>query len=159
MDDADRLLEVGVVGKAHGLKGDVIVRLVTNRLERLAVGSRLVTDSAELVVAQSKPYQQHHLVRFEGVYDRSGAELLRGAVLRATPLEDEDELWVHELVGASVVDATGVTRGVVEAVQANPASDLLVLDTGHLVPLLFVTSLHDGVVEVDTPDGLFDLGS
>ena len=47
--------------------------------------------------------------------------------------------------------------GVVEAVEANPASDLLVLDTGALVPLRFVIRVDDGRIEVDAPDGLFDL--
>ena len=42
-------------------------------------------------------------------------------------------------------------------VEVNPASDLLVLDGGALVPLRFVVSTDDGVVTVDPPDGLFDL--
>ena len=40
----------------------------------------------------------------------------------------------------------------------NPAADLLVLDTGALVPVVFVVGTpHDGVIDVDTPDGLFEL--
>ncbi len=44
------------------------------------------------------------------------------------------------------------------AVQANPAHDLLVLDAGALVPVVFVVSCVDGgtLVEIDPPDGLFD---
>ena len=45
---------------------------------------------------------------------------------------------MHELVGARVVDAGGVDRGLVVTVVANPASDLLELDSGALVPLRFV---------------------
>ena len=41
---------------------------------------------------------------------------------------------------------------------ANPASDLLELDTGHLIPLTFVTEFAGNVVTVEVPDGLFDLG-
>ena len=44
----------------------------------------------------------------------------------------------------------------VEAVEANPASDLLVLDGERLVPLRFVVAHAPGVVTVDVPDGLFD---
>ena len=67
-------------------------------------------------------------------------------------------LWVHELVGAVVVDQSGVERGTVGRVVANPASDLLELDSGALVPVRFVTSLRPGVrVDVEVPDGLFDL--
>ncbi len=47
-------------------------------------------------------------------------------------------------------------HGRVESVQANPASDLLVLDTGPLVPLRFVVEQRDGTVVVDAPEGLFD---
>ena len=43
------------------------------------------------------------------------------------------------------------------AVEANPAHDLLVLDSGALVPMVFVVEQRDGVVVIDPPDGLFDL--
>ena len=66
-------------------------------------------------------------------------------------------MWVHDLIGASVVDTDGVVRGTCVSVIANPAHDILELDTGHLVPIIFVTSADDGVITVDPPDGLFDL--
>jgi 16S rRNA processing protein RimM len=47
--------------------------------------------------------------------------------------------------------------GRVTAVEANPAHDLLVLDGGALVPMVFVVEQRDGVVVIDPPDGLFDL--
>ena len=73
-------------------------------------------------------------------------------------IEDPDALFIHELIGLTVIDAAGVTRGSVVEVQANPASDLLVLDTGALVPLTFAVGQPDGgVLRVDTPDGLFEL--
>jgi hypothetical protein len=49
--------------------------------------------------------------------------------------------------------------GRVAAVEANPASDLLVLESGALIPLNFVTG-HDaaaGTVDVDIPEGLLEL--
>ena len=47
------LLEVGRIGRAHGIKGDVLVHLTTDRIERVAVGSRLLARGAWLVVAAS----------------------------------------------------------------------------------------------------------
>jgi 16S rRNA processing protein RimM len=44
----------------------------------------------------------------------------------------------------------------VESVQANPASDLLVLEDGGLIPLTFLVSHEDGRVVVDPPAGLLD---
>ena len=49
MDD-DSLLELGTIGRPHGTRGEVVVRLVTNRTERLDTGSRLLSSEGELVV-------------------------------------------------------------------------------------------------------------
>ncbi len=86
------------------------------------------------------------------------AEALRAEALLAEPVEAEDgELWVHELIGATVVDTDGRDLGRVEAVEANPASDLLVLEGGGLVPLRFVVDREPGRLTVDVPAGLLDL--
>jgi len=69
----------------------------------------------------------------------------------------DDELWVHEVVGAEVHDRSGATLGHVVAVEANPAHDLLVLDGGTLVPMVFVVEQRDGVVVIDPPEGLLEL--
>lgn len=156
-DRPSERLEVGSIGKAHGLGGDVHVRLITDRAERLEPGSTLATDDGTLEVVTSRPHQNGWLVRFHGVNDRNAAEALRGVVLRAEPIDDPETLWVHELIGARVVEIDGTDRGIVESVQENPASDLLVLESGALVPLTFVADFADGVVTVDTPPGLFEL--
>jgi 16S rRNA processing protein RimM len=67
------------------------------------------------------------------------------------------ELWVHEVVGCEVVDRAGAHIGRVEAVEANPAHDLLVLDSGALVPMPFVVEHSATRVVVDLPDGLLEL--
>ena len=159
MCDAGELLEVGSIGRAHGTSGEVVVRLITNRTERLESGSKLAADVRELVVATSRPHQDRWLVRFEGVETRGQAEELRGWILRAPALRVANALWVHELIGSTVREVSGTERGVVEAVVANPASDLLELDSGDLVPLTFVVEFVNGVVLIDVPDGLFDLRS
>ena len=151
------MLEVGRVTKAHGVRGEVVVALLTDRLERVAPGSVLVADGRSLRINASRPHQKHHIVSFDGVDTREAAEALHGAVLSAEPLDDDDELWVHELIGSAVVNPAGDRLGVVESVQANPASDLLVLDSGALIPVVFVLSHDDGAVLVDLPEGLLDL--
>lgn len=144
------------MAKPHGLAGEVIVALVTNRAERVAPGSVLTTPAGELTVLSSSPHQGRWIVRFAGVNGREAAETLRGTVLSAPALEDPEEMWVHELVGSEVVDIAGGTHGPVVEVEANPASDLLVLEGGGLVPLRFVVS-HDrdaGRIIIDPPEGL-----
>ena len=156
------LLEVGRVDKPHGVRGEVVVSLTTDRTERVAPGSVLRAGERALLITESKPHQHRWIVRFEGVETREDADALHGAILRAEPLEsagDDDVLWVHELIGSVVVDTRdGRELGVVEAVEANPASDLLVLaGSGALIPARFVVSHSAGRVEVDVPAGLLDL--
>jgi 16S rRNA processing protein RimM len=154
------LLQVGTIVKPHGLRGDVIVALSTNRHERVAAGSTLVgDDGTEYQVVRSSAHQGRWIVQFEGCNGIDAAEALRGTELFAPPLDDPDVLWVHDLVGSEVVDTEGTVLGTVESVEANPASDLLVLSGGALVPLRFVVANEPGVrVTIDAPDGLFDLG-
>jgi 16S rRNA processing protein RimM len=151
-------LEVGRIVKAHGIRGEVIVDLVSNRPEqRLAPGSVLGSDRGDLRVLTATPHQGRWIVAFEGILDRNAAETYRGAVLTGEPLEgDDDTLWVHELIGSEVVDREGRSYGEVEAVEANPASDLLVLSGERLVPLVFVVQKAPGRVVIDPPPGLLD---
>jgi 16S rRNA processing protein RimM len=186
-DGSERpLLEVGRIARPHGLNGEVVVTLVTNRTERLAPGTELTCYLAAqpsppgpggvpalpsgpgrlrpssplgartLEVRSSRPFQGRYLVEFEGVHTREAADELRGALLAAAAVEDPEALFVHDLVGSEVVEVDGSRRGTVVAVQANPASDLLVMQDGNLVPLRFVVGREGGVLVVDAPAGLFE---
>jgi 16S rRNA processing protein RimM len=150
------LLEVGRVTKPHGVRGEVIVELVTDRAERMSEGTVLSSPEGPLVVEKASRHQGRWIVRFQGIAGREGAESLRGRVLSAEPLDDPDALWVHELIGSAVVEVGGTERGTVVSVVANPASDLLELDSGALVPVRFVTDHRPGQVTVDVPAGLFE---
>jgi 16S rRNA processing protein RimM len=140
----------------------VVVQLWTDQTQRLDAGTELASVRGTLRVVWSKPFGagDRYIVQFEGVFDRSTADGLRGVELEAEALHDvADVLWVHELVGATVRDATGTALGTIGSVEANPASDLLVLESGGLIPVRFVTA-HDAVahtVDVDIPEGLLDL--
>ena len=152
------LLEVGRITKAFGLRGEVLVALSSDRTSRLAPGSVLETDRGPVTVVSSAPHQDRFIVQLEGVTDRSVAETWRGVVLRAEPLDDDEgSLWVHELIGAQVALVDGTSVGIVAEVQANPAADLLVLDTGALVPVVFITDHAPGRVTIDPPEGLLEL--
>ena len=158
----DRLI-VGRIGRAHGLRGEVAVRFSSNRPERAEPGSVLYAGERELVVDLARPHQGRMLVHFRGIENRNAAEALQGLELSGAPLTgdeaalDDDELWVHEVVGAEVRDRSGAVVGHVVAIEANPAHDLLVLDGGALVPMVFVVEQREGAVVIDPPDGLLDL--
>ncbi len=156
-------LEIGHIARAHGLRGQVVVELVSNRAERMAPGSVLTDPAGHRYEIASSARQgpvggrERWVVALAGVTSREGAEALRGTVLTGDPIVDDDTLWVHELIGAELVDADGQPLGTVVSVQANPASDLLVTDSGALVPLRFVTAHRPGRLTIEAPPGLFDL--
>ena len=155
----DHLREIGRSRRAHGVRGDLSVDLLTDRTERLAKGAQVQLRGNWYTVASARPAGQHWLVHFEGVDDRNAAEVLGGAVLYAEPLPeapDSDSLYVHQLIGALVVEANGTERGRCVSVLANPAHDILELESGALVPVVFVVERRDGVIVIAPPDGLFD---
>jgi 16S rRNA processing protein RimM len=158
------LLEVGHIVRPHGVRGEVIVELLTTLEQRLAPGSeleglgrRFVVETAQAVPGKLRPTGGRWIVRFSGVGSREEAERLRGTALQAQSIAGLEGLWVHEIIGATVVDVAGAHLGKVVSIEANPASDLLVLEGGALVPLRFVTTWGPGVLTVDAPPGLFDL--
>jgi 16S rRNA processing protein RimM len=155
------VLEIGRITRPHGLRGEVVVKLTTTELARVEPGSVLFVGERPLVVRDARPHQKSWVVAFEGVDSREAADELRGEMLHAEPIEDSDgdSLWVHELIGAEVVDLAGVSHGWIQAVQDNPASDVLVLDSGALVPLTFAVGwdVRGERLRVDPPPGLFEL--
>jgi 16S rRNA processing protein RimM len=153
----DGLLEIGHLRRAHGVRGQINVQLASDRPERLAKGARWFARGAWLTVVDAAPHQDRWLVTFEEVHDRTAAQRFTNAAAYAEPLDDPTELWVHELIGADVVEADGTPRGRCVAVVENPAADLLELESGALVPVVFVTSHSPERIVIDPPPGLFDL--
>src|SRR3546814_13384325 len=94
------LLEVGRITKAHGVRGDVLVALSSDRTERPDPGSVLVTDRGPLTVESSSRHTDRWIVHFGGIHDRAQADAWRGTWLRGDHLDDEDAapLGLHEPV-------------------------------------------------------------
>lgn len=166
-------LVIGRVGRAHGIRGDVLVDVRTDEPdERFAAGSVIATDPATtgpLTVAEARWHSGKLVVAFEGFADRTAAEALRGVHLvidsaDLAPLDDPDEFHDHELVGLAAALPDGAACGVVTEVIHTPGGDLLALrvdDREVLVPFVrqFVPTVDvpGGRVVVDPPPGLLEL--
>jgi len=151
------LLEIGHLRKAHGLRGQVNVQLGTDRLERLVPGTRWFARDGWLTVVAAAPHQDRWLVTFEEIKDRATAQRYTNTPAYAEPLQDAEEFWVHELIGTNVVDVGGTEHGKVVAVIANPAADLLELESGALVPVVFIVERTADRTVIDPPAGLFEV--
>jgi 16S rRNA processing protein RimM len=175
---------VGVVLRAHGVRGEVIVEPRTDvPRRRFAVGRVLTREPAgaaspadpDLVVANVREHSGRLLVRFEGVDDRTGAEELRGVRLvidaddagpPADAGEDPDGLWWDsELIGLSARLSDGSAVGEVTGVVHGAGNDLLVVRSGEgrsvLIPFVAavvpVVDTAAGRLVVDPPPGLLEL--
>lgn len=163
---------VGEVLKAHGIRGEVVVRPYSENPARFQPGTRLLVEGhpgelQAMVVASARPQQPGRLlIGFDPPMDRTQAEALRGLRIFAAP-EDlpalpEDTYWEHELVGLSVVDVQGRSLGTLTGVLARVEQDLWQVDTPTGPVLLpaakgMVISVDLGTrrVTVDPPAGLF----
>ncbi|WP_137121840.1 ribosome maturation factor RimM [Segeticoccus rhizosphaerae] len=161
---------VARIGKAHGLRGEVTVRVHTDTPdERFVVGARFETEPASAGPLTLRSVRDHNgilLLGFEEASDRTGAEGLRGTRLLAAEEADAEDAWYEDdLVGLAVVDVHGHSLGEVTGLESRPAQDLLVLRLadGRTARVPFVAQLvpevdvDGGRVVVDPPEGLLDL--
>ncbi|MBW0093462.1 ribosome maturation factor RimM [Pseudonocardia sp. KRD-184] len=167
-------LLVGVVVRAHGLRGELGVDVRTDSPdERFAPGEALVARragaaDAVLTVESTRDHSGKLLVRFVEVPDRTAAEQWRGTrlLVRAAelaPTDDPDEFHDHELEGLRAELEDGTTVGTVREILHGPAGDLLVLtrpEGDALVPFVHAivptVDLDGGRVVLTPPEGLLD---
>jgi len=144
---------VGVITKAHGVRGEVVVEIRSDNPDRFAPGGTVFTpEGRELTIERAHAHGQRTLVRFAGVGDRTAAEALAGTLLEVPeswlPALGEGEYWPFQLEGCAIVTEAGLELGTVAEVIPNPANDLWVAvdeaGTETLVP-----ALRDVIVEVD----------
>ena len=98
-------LVAGKVTKAHGLRGEVTVLVLSEVESRFEPGSVLhLEDGRTLTVASTRPDRGRLLVTFEGIADRTAAELLNGRYLfvpeQEAPELPEGSFWPHQLEGS-----------------------------------------------------------
>ena len=138
---------VGLIRKAQGIRGEVVVEPLTDKPDVVfASGSRVfagtpdgnlavvrgvkgVEEIPTLTVAGSKPFKKGLIVQFEEVQDRDSAELWRGRYLLAPfselPPLQQDEVYLHDLVGMAVVNMTGEELGAVTTFYELPQGIML----------------------------------
>lgn len=151
------LLEVGTFGRTHGVRGEIYLNFISDRDERRRDGSRFWVGGKWITLTKIRPNNNRWIVTVEGVSTPEDARLLTNQVAYAEPIDDDDALWVHHLVGSRVVGSDGTEYGTCVAVLDNPAHAIIETDSAVLIPVPFVVSHDSGVVEVDPPAGLLDL--
>jgi 16S rRNA processing protein RimM len=161
---------VGQVLRPHGVRGESVVEVHTDRDDRFAPGAELTCElaagSRRLAVETSRAHKGRLLVRFVGVDDRDRAEELRGGLL-TVPRDLVDPApagayYYFELVGCTLVDASAGVLGEVTDVLENGGGLLLEVGGGAGVLVPFVRAYLTNVdvdarrIDVDLPPGLIE---
>lgn len=157
MNGPDGLLEIGRLGRTHGVRGEIYLSLTSDRPERRRPGGKVFVAGAWRTIVTIRESNERFLVTLDGVTVREDAARLTNETVYAEPIDDDDALWVHDIIGSRVVDVDGTEYGVASAVLDNPAHAIIETDGGVLIPVPFVVSQIDGVVVVAPPPGLLDL--
>ncbi len=143
---------VGRVTRAHGIRGEVAVLVLSETPGRFAEEARVfLEDGTPLTVERSRPHGGRLLVKFREVADRTRAEELRGRLLvipeSMLPPLPEGAWWPHQIEGCEVVTESGRSLGRVVEVVPNPANDLWVARAGETETM--VPALRDVLISVD----------
>jgi len=168
---------VGLIRNAQGIRGEVVVELLTDAPDVIfASGARVLMgdvrgnvrdETQPLVVESSRPFKGGLMVAFEGTADRNAAELLRGRYLlvpfaELTPPED-DEIYLHDLPGMRVELDNGAHVGDVKSYYELPQGltlDVMTPEGSVLVPyraeVIESTDSIARVIVVKSALGLFE---
>jgi 16S rRNA processing protein RimM len=174
MDKWDEMALVGVIARAHGNRGQVIVHPETDfPEERFKVGSVVHIQNGAttepLTVTAVRFHRGRPIIAIDGVDTMNAAEDLAGAELRVAtealqPLPP-GAFYQHDLIGCSVETPDGMVIGNVTSVEGSGAGSRLVVQGrvgGEiLIPLVedICVGVHLGArkILVNPLDGLLEL--
>ena len=156
-DGGERRIALAAVAGAHGVKGEVRLKLFSDSLESLSAQKELCVGGVKQRLLSVRDGKMP-VARFEGIADRSAAEALRGSLIEidrsALPPLEEGEYYHSDLIGLTAVDGDGKTVGMVVTVENYGAGDLLEIEMEggrtSLIPFKDgVADLIDGKIVVD----------
>lgn len=151
----DKLIAVGVLKGAHGVRGEVRVKSFTADPDAVfGYGPLLDETGAVLLTPKSaRPGKDHFIVRPKEQKQKEDWDALRGRLLHvpraALPEADEEEFYIEDLAGMEVYTAAGSPAGRVRAVQDFGAGDLLEIELAGQASTIFVPFTRADVPVVD----------
>jgi 16S rRNA processing protein RimM len=170
-------IAIGVVRKAHGVRGEASIEPWTDSIDRLA-GLASVTlvspdekKTRETRIESVREHGERALMKFAGIESPEDVQTIQNWTLeipedQARELE-EDEYFLHDLVGLTLFDAEGRERGVVTEVYEGGGGVLLNVKRGDgrefelpfAADLCTEINLAEKRMVVALPEGLEDLDS
>ena len=131
-DRSERKIALAAVAGAHGIKGELRLKLFTDSSESLVAHEILYVGGAPRRLLFVRDGGKTAVASFEGICDRSAVEALRGSLIEvdrsALPALDEGEYYHADMIGLAAVDRTGNSIGRVIGIENYGAGDLLEIE-------------------------------
>lgn len=152
-DGGERKIALAAVAGAHGVRGELRLKLFSDSVESLSCHDKLYVGGVERRLLSIRDAGKNAVARFEGISDRSAAEALRGSLIEvdrsALPPLEQGEYYHADLIGLPATDRDGKVIGTVIAVENYGAGDLLEIELEgrkrSLIPLKAgIADLEDG---------------
>jgi 16S rRNA processing protein RimM len=147
-------LVVGIIRHPHGLKGEMLMEVITDFPERLVPNSNVILEEGwrhvEVVVA--RPYKQGLLVKLKGIDSPEEAGRYRGNKIYVKssnrPPLPEGYYYHHQLIGLQVVNGQGEVIGCLKEILQTGANDVYAVATGKGTELL-LPAIDSVILEID----------
>jgi 16S rRNA processing protein RimM len=129
-----KLIVVGVLKGAHGVRGEVRVKSFTADPADIFEFGPLLDEAGRPVVTPqgARPGKDHFIVRPKEQKQKEAWDAMRGTLLHvpraSLPEADEDEFYIEDLVGLDVFTGDSERAGRIRAVEDFGAGELLDID-------------------------------
>ena len=150
----EQYLEVGKITNVHGIMGEVRVQPWADSPDFLCQFKTLYVDSSHwpIQVERARVHKNMVILKFDGVDTMNEVEGWRQKDLlitrdQAVPLQ-EDEFFITDLIGLTVVTDEGDTLGTLTDVMETGANDVYCVKTPEGKELL-LPAIHDCILDVD----------
>ncbi|MDD2958424.1 MAG: ribosome maturation factor RimM [Lachnospiraceae bacterium] len=152
------LLQVGAITSTHGLKGEVKVFPTTDDPTRYDQMKEVWLDTGKeklkLEVERVKYFKQFVIVKFRGLdriediekYVKKNLYVTRENAVKL----QENEYFIADLIGLSVVDEAGEELGILDDVLSTGANDVYVVKKGDNE--ILIPAIRQCILQVSTEE-------
>ena len=155
-----RLLCVGVITGAHGIRGEVKIKTFTEEPDAIAAYGALSTKPGDRTfeITRHRVQKGQVIAALKGVTDRNASEALKGTELyldrQALPeLDDEDEFYHADLIGLEARLEDGSVFGRIVALQDFGAGDVVEIAPAEGGSTKLLPFTRDVVPDINVAEG------
>jgi 16S rRNA processing protein RimM len=167
-------IALGIIRKAHGVRGEASVQAWSDSPERFNAVSAVTlvspdeSSTRDAVVESVRIHAGRALLKFAGIDSPEEVQLLQNWTVEVPSSQartlDEDEYFLHDLVGLRLIDVEGIDRGIVIEIEETGGGVLLVVDgprgkfdVPFAADICTKVDLDAKTIVVNLPEGIEDL--